>query len=128
MNSMKTISYFSPRSLAALVLCAISMPIFSSAHADEVILQDDKVLAAFDSDSGALTRLENKATHWKVEQNPKFATSFHLNALLENGKNNTVTGQKQHAIEVKKLSENQVSLKWKDLASDHGETLPMTLT
>jgi hypothetical protein len=125
---MKTASFPPMRCLAAGALCAISASVFSSARADEVILQDDKVLAAFDSESGALTRLENKSTHWQIEQNPKLAASFHLTALLENGKDNTVAGQKQPAVEVKKLSESQVSLKWKDLLSDHGETLSMTLT
>jgi hypothetical protein len=47
-----------------LAFAALSALTLSFAHADELVLQDGKILAAFDSESGALTRLENKITHW----------------------------------------------------------------
>lgn len=110
--------------LAALVFFAAQV----SAVASEVVLQDDKLSVAFDGDSGALTRLENKSTHWVIERRPELGVSFQLNALLPNHRNNVVRGQKQHAAEMVKVSGQEVRLQWKDLVSDQGEVLPMTLT
>lgn len=42
-----------------------------SARAGGVILEDQSLLVAFDRDSGALTRLEDKSTHWVIEQRPE---------------------------------------------------------
>jgi hypothetical protein len=95
-------------------------------RADEVVLQDTKVMVAFDSDSGALTRLENKAAHWTIERRPELGVSFRLFAPLPNRRYNPVLGQKQHAVEVKKVSDNEVALQWKNLVSENGGVLPMT--
>jgi hypothetical protein len=38
-----------------------------------------------------------------------------------------VLGWKQHAVEVKKVSDQQVRFEWKDLQSEHGDVLPITL-
>lgn len=124
---MKTFCLSSMRISIAIALCLFAVS-KSSVLADEVLLQDDKVLAAFDTGSGALTRLENKATHWTVEKNSKLAESFRLNVQTQDGKNNSVSGQKQHAVQVQKISDNEIRLQWKDLVGDHGETLPMALT
>ena len=86
----------------------------SLAHADEVVLQDDRVLAAFDSDSGALTRLENKTTHWNVEQNPKLGASFRMNLFVPDGKGIAISGAKQHSAEVKKIITNAHTIDAKD--------------
>lgn len=98
------------------------------ASAGEVVLQDDKLSVAFDSDSGALTRLENKATHWVIEQRPELGVSFQLNALLSAHTNDLVRGQKQHAAEVTRISSHEIHFQWKDLVSERGEILPITLT
>ena len=115
------------RMLAVVSVGAVAI-LSSSACADEVILHDDQLLAAFDSDSGALTRLENKSTHWVVEQRPELGVSFQLNALWPDHKDISVLGSKQHAAEVKKISDHEVRLQWKDLASERGNVLPITLT
>jgi len=115
------------RMLAAVSIGAVAI-LSSSACADEVIIQDDQLLAAFDSDSGALTRLESKSTHWVVEQRPELGVSFQLNALWPDHKDISVLGSKQHAAEVKKISDHEVRIQWKDLASERGDVLPMTLT
>jgi hypothetical protein len=39
-----------------------------------------------------------------------------------------VLGSKQRAASVETISNNQVRLQWKDLASEHGGILPITLT
>ena len=41
---------------------------------------------------------------------------------------NFVFGQKQKAASVEKISDSQVRIVWKDLASEHGGVLPITLT
>lgn len=92
------------------------------------MLQDDQLVAAFDDNSGALTRLENKDTHWIIEQRPGLGVSFQLNALLPDRHNDLVLGQKQHAVEVTKASDSEVRLQWKNLTDEHGEVLPITLT
>lgn len=51
-----------------------------------------------------------------------------MNVLAPDRQNNPVLGQKQHAVEVKKISDNEVQLQWKNLISEHGDTLPITLT
>jgi hypothetical protein len=117
----------SPRILTALFIAALLTR--SSTFAGEVALEDKSFSLAFDADSGALTRLENKATHWVIEQRPELGISFSLNTLsAADHKDNPVLGRKQRAVEVRKLSANQVRLQWKDLVSEHGDILPITLT
>src|ERR1700722_9111304 len=103
LNFMKTSFPFPARIPTALALCILTVSITSLVRADEVVLQDDKILAAFDSDSGALTRLENKTTHWNAEQNPKMAVSFHMSLFVPDGKAITIAGAKQHSAEVRKI-------------------------
>jgi len=100
----------------------------SLARAGEVTLQDNLLAASFDTDSGALTRLENKSTHWVIEPRPELGVSFQLNTLTADMKENPVLGRNQRAVEVKKLSNHQVRFQWKDLQSEHGGVLPITLT
>ena len=98
------------------------------AAAEQVTLEDAKLLVAFDRDSGALTRLEDKSTGWIIERRPELGISFRLHAPLPNQRDNFVLGEKQKAVEVERLSENKVVLKWKNLVSEHGGVLPMTFT
>lgn len=83
---------------------------------------------AFDSDSGALTRMESKLRHWVIERRPELGVSFRLFAPLPERRYNPVLGQKQHALEVKQVSKDEVKLQWKNLVSENGGILPMTLT
>lgn len=125
---MKLPFLFPMRMLAAvsIYLAAILPPL--SAHAGEIVLQDDRLVAAFDSDSGALTRLENKTTHWTIERRPELGVSFQLSVWLPGQTTNLVRGQKQRVAEVAKISENEIHFRWKDLVSEDRETLPITLT
>lgn len=114
------------RVLAAL--CILAAPAESSASAREVKLEDNALLVAFDSHSGALTRLVDKADHWTIERRPELGVSFRLFAPLPDRRYNPVLGQKQHAAEVKRLSDHEVRLQWENLVSENGGVLPMTLT
>lgn len=128
MNSMKALFPTRRWISSALLVCALMISARPSARAGEVVLQDDNLLVAFDNDSGALTRLENTRTHWVIERRPALGVSFRLNALLPDRRNNPVLGQKQHGAEVQKISSHEVRFQWKNLISEHGEVLPMTLT
>ena len=121
---LKTI--FLPRVLTVLFNMAVWGS--STVFAGEVMLKDESLAASFDTDSGALTRLENKSTHWVIERRPELGVSFRLNVLLPDRKENVVLGQKQRAVEVKKLSAHQVRLQWENLISEQGGVLPITLT
>ncbi len=113
---------------ASLLLCSLTAPAF----AGQVTLEDNDLMVAFDSDSGALTRMEAKTTdhnsNWIIERRPELANSFRLFAPLPDRRWNPVYGQKQRAIEVKKISDHTVELQWKNLVSENGGTLPITLT
>ncbi|MDE3066686.1 MAG: hypothetical protein KGJ60_03955 [Verrucomicrobiota bacterium] len=125
---MKTHFFPPPWMLAALTFCAWPVAATATASAGQVVLQDDRLQAAFDSDSGALVRLENKTTRWVIERRPELGVSFRLDALLPDRKHDLVLGQKQHAVEVKKISDHEIRLQWKDLIDERGGELPMTLT
>lgn len=110
------------------VTCVIAAASVISTRAGEAVLEDDQLLAAFDTDSGALTRLENKTTHWTIERRQELGVSFRLLAPLPGRRYNFVLGQRQHASEVTKVSDQQVRIQWKDLLSEHGGVLPMVFT
>src|SRR5580658_3987288 len=94
----------------------------------EIVLQDDKLLVAFDPLSGALTRMEYKLAKWTVERRPALGASFRMLVPIPNRRANFVLGQNQKASSVEKISANQVRLVWKDLVSEHGGVLPITFT
>lgn len=96
--------------------------------AGEVVLQDDKLLVAFDPVSGALTRMDYKAAKWTIARRPALGASFRMLVPIPNRRANFVLGQNQRAASVEKISANQVRLVWKDLASEHGGVLPITFT
>jgi hypothetical protein len=99
----------------------------AAAVAGEVVLQDSELLVAFDRVSGALTRMEYRPTNWTIERRPALGASFRLHAPLPGRRDNFVLGQKQKAAEVKKTSDHEVELRWENLVSEHGGTLPITV-
>src|SRR5215471_12277278 len=128
-NSVK-LTNFKTFFAVALVCSAVLVALAGapSAIAAEVVLQDSKVLVAFDSGSGALTRLEDKTSHWVIERRSELGVPFRLHAPLPDRRDNFVLGEKQRATEVTKISDRQVRLVWKNLASEHGGILPITLS
>lgn len=98
------------------------------ASAHETVLEDRDLLVAFDTESGALTRMERKSARWTIQRRPALGVSFRLLAPLPNRRDNFVLGSKQRAASVEKVSDKQVRLQWKNLVSEHGGVLPMTFT
>lgn len=119
--------YWSTSACAIASLC-IFAALASPLSAREIKLEDKALLVAFDSKSGALTRLVDKTGHWTIERRPELGVSFRLFAPLPEQRYNPVLGQKQKAAGVKKLSNHEVRLEWKNLASENGGVLPITLT
>ncbi len=115
-------------SFMPVVLRLLAASFLPCAFAGETVLQDDSWLAAFDNGSGALTRLENKTTHWTLERRPELGLSFRLLAPLPDRRDNFVLGEKQRAAQVRMISERQASFRWENLASEHGGILPITFT
>lgn len=112
----------------ARLLVVTSLAASARLHADDVTLEDNGLRVSFDSDSGALTRLEDKSSNWILERRPELGVSFRLFAPLPYRRYNPVLGQSQHAVEVKKLSDNEIEMQWTNLVSENGGVLPMALT
>ena len=96
--------------------------------AEEVILEDDQLLVAFHKISGALLRLESKKASWVIEHRPELGASFRLLVPLPERRDNFVIGQKQKAVEVRKIADNKVQLHWDNLLSEHGGVLQVAFT
>ena len=117
--------------LAAMSALTAELELSTAQAADiagEVILQDSDFLVAFDPATGALTRMEHKPTKWILERRPALGASFRMLVPIPGRRANFVLGQKQKAASVEKISDSQVRIVWKDLASEHGGVLPITLT
>ena len=100
----------------------------STASGQEVILEDPEFLVAFDKASGAITRMERKTSRWMIERRPELGVSFRLLAPLPHQRTNFVLGQKQRAERVEKVGGDKVEIVWKNPVSEHGGTVPLTLT
>lgn len=100
----------------------------SLAHDAEVVLEDRELLVAFDRQSGALTRMTKKSNGWTVVRRPELGASFRLLVPLPQRRANFVLGQQQMAQHVEKVAANKIEIVWKNLASEHGGVLPITLT
>jgi len=94
----------------------------------EVLLENQYLLVAVNSKTGAIVRLERKSTKWVIERRPELGASFRLLVPLPGRDANFVMGHKQAAAKVQKISDSQIEIVWKDLQSEHGGVLPITLT
>ena len=117
--------------LAAMAALTAEMELSTAQAANiagELILEDSEFLVAFDPATGALTRMEHKPTNWIVERRPALGASFRMLVPIPGRRTNFVLGQKQKAASVEKISDSQARIVWKDLVSEHGGVLPITLT
>ena len=110
------------------VLAKLDLHAQQAAASEEVVLEDSELLVAFDKASGALTRMERKSTSWPIQRRPALGVSFRMLAPMPDRRDNFILGQKQRAASVERVSENQVRLVWKDLASENGGVLAITFT
>jgi len=108
---------------AALCLAQAGAP---RAAANEIILKDARLLVAFDSDTGALVRMQNLETGWLMQRRPELGVSFRMHAPLADRRDNFILGQKQRATKAEKISDTEARFQWTNLISEHGGTLPIT--
>jgi len=125
---MDTILTFPPRKLLAGCAFAIAAMLAASVPGNEITLQDGKLLAAFDTNSGALIRLENGATSWVADQHPELAVPFRLNMFSPAQKHDFVYRDKNHPVTAQKVSNHEIRLQWKDLVDEQGKSLPIAMT
>ena len=94
----------------------------------ELVLEDDILLIAFDQRSGALTRLRRKSSGWTIQRRPELGLSFRMLAPMPHRKDNFVFGARQAAASAEKLSDRQARFTWRNLQSEHGGVLPIEFT
>ncbi len=115
--------------MKTLISIFLSVLLFSQiSFAGEVVLQDNKMLVAFDSNTGTLIRMENKTTGWNIERRPELGMSFRIFVPMPDRRYNFILSQKQKAFKVEKVSDNEVQIVWRNLLSEHDGVLPITLT
>ena len=95
------------------------------ATASDIGLSDKKLKVVFDSETGAVTRLENLETGWVIDRRAALGISFRMHAPLLDRRFNYIYGQKQHAV-VNKISEHEIHFEWSNLRSENGGVLPIT--
>lgn len=111
-----------------LILGAVALGCGGRSWAGEITLEDNSMKVSFDSDSGALTQIVDKFTHWTIERRPQLGASFRLYAPLPNRRYNPVFGKDQHVANIRTLSNNEIEMQWTNLLSQNGGHLPITLT
>lgn len=111
---------------ASLTICLLAVALPRPAPAAEVVLEDNSVIAAFDTASGALTRMESKATRWKLERRLNLAAAFSLRTSRDNQGADFIDGTKHAQATVEMVSSNQVHIQWSQLTDSHGQPLPVT--
>ncbi|HEX7754500.1 MAG TPA: hypothetical protein VF421_04105, partial [Niabella sp.] len=98
-----------------------------SGMASDIELQDKKLKVVFDSETGAITKLENVQTGWVINRRAALGISFRMHAPLADRRFNYIYGQKQHAV-VNKVSDSQIRFEWTNLKSENGGVLPLIFT
>ncbi len=112
----------------SVALCVLITLQSRAASARDIVLQDSRLLVAFDSQTGALTRLVSKNPEWTIERRPNLGISFRMLVPLPDRQDNFIFGQRQRAVRVDRVSAHEVVIEWKDLISQHGGVLPITFT
>lgn len=78
------------------------------------------MLIAFDSHTGAIVRMESKATGWIFERRPELGVSFRMHVPLPDRRFNFLMGQKQRVKSAQQISANEIRLQWDNLKSENG--------
>jgi len=79
--------------LAYLLCILTALLAIASVYAADLTLEGAALKAVFDSDSGALLRLERKSSGWVIERSPEPAESFRMHAPLPDRRDNFVLGR-----------------------------------
>lgn len=89
-----------------------------------VSLENDSIVVEFDKDTGALTRFENKRTHWAVSPRAELGESFEMFVPLPERAYNPILGAKNRLDSIFRSQDGkQLTLVWKNLASEYAGRL-----
>ncbi|MDR2472301.1 MAG: DUF6259 domain-containing protein [Tannerella sp.] len=97
-----------------LIVAVFSAAIFS-ANCAEIILQDAAFRVAFDSETGALTRFENKTTGWVMQRRAELGVSFRMHVPTDTRRHDFILGYNMKADKVEKISDSEVRMQWSNM-------------
>jgi hypothetical protein len=91
-----------------------------------ISLENDSTLIEFDETTGALTRFENKRTHWKISSRSELAESFEMFVPLPGRDYNPVLGARNRLQSIVKSTDGKkLTLIWDNLESEYADKLPI---
>lgn len=85
--------------LCVLVACTTAKP----ANAAELSLEVAALKAVFDTNSGAVVRIEGKSCGWTIERSPALGASLRMDVPLPDRHDNLLLGHEQDAAKVERL-------------------------
>jgi hypothetical protein len=93
------------------------------------VLENDRIKATFDTQTGALVGLVNKATGWRIQNRPELGLSFKLLVPLADRRHNFVVGAEQKLASSEVSSDGtQARFVWEKLKPQHCGPLDIRLT
>lgn len=97
----------------------------TTACASDIELSDKKMKVVFNSETGAITRLENLETRWVIDRRAALGISFRMHAPAADRRFNYIYGRKQRAV-ITRVSASELHFHWTNLNSENAGTLPIT--
>lgn len=90
----------------------------------DIVLENDRLKAVFDSQTGALLTLTNKASGWLIQRRPWLNESFTMLVPLPGRRNNPIRGTKQPAPAIKHSPDDKrIVFTWNRMESQFGGML-----
>jgi hypothetical protein len=95
---------------------------------DVVTIENQTLRVSFDARSGALVGLESKLTGWRIQNRRELGRSFVMIVPLPGRRDNPILGEKNPVASIEKSADGKsVAFVWKDLESQYGGQLDITL-
>src|ERR1039458_505014 len=95
---------------------------------DVISIENQTLRTSFDAHSGALVGLESKLTGWRIQNRRELGRSFVMVVPLPGRRDNPVLGEKNPLVRIEKSADGKsLSFVWKDLESQYGGRLDITL-
>jgi hypothetical protein len=89
-----------------------------------IALENADVRVEFDATTGALTRFENKRSHWVISQRPEMGESFEMFVPMPDRDYNPVLGARNRVRSAAKSPDGKrLTLVWDNLESEYAGTL-----
>ena len=116
---------------AAAVTAVRHLPSFVPADAsaaEMIVLENNRLRAAFDRKYGSLLTLENKQTGWRIEDRVQHAAGFRMHVPMPERRYHFITENENplQSVDVQPES-NAANFVWSNIKSPHAGTLEITL-